>query len=360
MKRTTVILSVALVMAALASPAGAAAPLPPIERLPVPVTPEVSAASWILYDATNDVILASLDADAPRAMASTTKMMTALVALENLAPGATTTVSTAADAVGEAEVGLVAGEVVPVEPLVAALLIRSGNDAAIAVAEAVAGSVEAFVEMMNDRASELGLTSTRFVNPHGLDATGHQSSARDLLSLALTAMENDTFAEAVGTRRMRLPDAPDGSERLAETTNRLLYDYPGALGVKTGYTFRAGLVLVAAAERDGRRLYAVVMGSEDGGGHFRDASALLDYGFDTLRLVPAVIEGARYREIPPEELAALSAQATFESLLHLSAMPTAAGAVEMSSVAAPTTVTLGPSSLPGIGEALRWLFGGDR
>ncbi len=240
------------------------------------------------------------------------------------------------------------------------LLIRSGNDAAIAVAESVGGSVEGFVDLMNERAAELGLEHTSFANPHGLDQSNHYSSAADLLSLGRAAMANPEFAEAVATRRLRLPDAPDGSLRIAETTNRLLLDYPGAIGVKTGFTFQAGLVLVAAAERNGRRLYAVVMGSEGEGAHFRDATALLDHGFEGLRIIPAVIDGSGYRETIVAGGSDLLTQAVFESLLHVAAT-SRASSIELEPVVdEPSAMVLSSPSLPDLGEAFRWFLGAFR
>ncbi len=310
---STVLVAFALV--AISSPAVAAPVqhrLPP-GGFPVPPPPEVTATSWILYDATYDITLASREADAERPMASTTKIMTALVALERNDPDELVTVSRRAAAVGEAEIGLVPGEQFLLRTLLTTMLVRSANDAAVAVAEHVGGDVETFVDLMNAKASELGLEHTHFANPHGLDARGHYSSARDLLTMARTAMQNPEFARAVRTRRVALRPAPDGTERVAESTNRLLVSYPGAIGVKTGFTGGAGLVLVAAAERDGRRLYAVVMGSEGPGAHFADASALLDYGFEQLGLVPTLMAG----RLPVSHAdGELMAEAAFEALAH--------------------------------------------
>ena len=337
-----------------------AVPRTAIERLPIPAPPDVSAPSWVLYDDSMDVTLAARDADSERPMASTTKIMSALVAFERLTPGQLVTISARADAIGEAEVGLVEGEQVDADLLVRGLLIRSGNDAAVAVAESVAGSVEGFVELMNEKAAELGLDHTQFANPHGLDQSGHFSSAADLVTLSREAMKNESFAEAVATRRLRLPDSPEGNLRIAETTNRLLLDYAGAIGVKTGFTFQAGLVLVAAAERDGRRLYAVVMGSEGEGAHFRDARALLDHGFETLRIVPTVLDGASYAAPTAEEDAQLAAQAAFESLLHVFATATASTAVEAPVVDEVSSMVLNPPELPSLGDAFRWFIGAVR
>lgn len=277
---------------------GAPAMATPVEAPPSPVwglytgaPPDVTASSWILFDDTYGKVLADHNADTPRPMASTTKIMTALLALERGNLDDPVLISQSAADVGEAEIGLEAGEVWTLRQLLTAMLVRSANDAAEAVAEYIGGTQAHFVELMNQRARELGLRQTSFANPHGLDAPGHFTTARELLELTLVAMQNPVFAELVHTRTAVLPPAPDGTERVAQTTNELLGSYPGAFGVKTGFTNLAGLVLVAGAQRDGRRLYTVVMGSKD---HFGDAAALLDYGFDQYEVVRAVSAGAVY------------------------------------------------------------------
>lgn len=278
-------------------------PVPPHEGgIVVPEAPWVSAPSWILYDADANLVLDSLNADEERAMASTTKIMTALVALRYGDMSDTVEVSQRAADVGEAEIGLVPGEEFPLEMLVKALVVRSANDAAMAVAEHVGGSVEGFVEMMNDEAAELGLEHTQFKNPHGLDADGHYSSSADLLTMGLAAMEYPEFREMVTTKRLVFPDAPDGTKRVAESTNHLLDEFPGALGVKTGFTSRALLTFVAAAEQDDRTLFAVVMGSEGAGGHFVDAAKLLDWGFGHFRQVAIIASATPYNPPAPERL----------------------------------------------------------
>ncbi|MFO7299129.1 MAG: D-alanyl-D-alanine carboxypeptidase family protein [Actinomycetes bacterium] len=281
----------------LASPA-VAAPLafPSIhpEGMEKPRPPHLDAASWILYDASAGIVLTEYNADEPRAPASITKIMTVLLALENADPDDMVTVSNRAAATGEREIGLVPGEQVPLGALMRAALIHSANDAATAIAEHVAGSVDAFAEMMNARAEELGMTRTHFVNPHGLDATGHVTTARDMLTLGIEAMKIPQFRQMVGARKLVFPDAPDGTRRIGESTNLLVGEYPGANGIKTGFTNRALLTIVASAERDGRELYTVVMGTMERRSHFEAAKVLFDYGFEDLYMV-GVAAGVPYR-----------------------------------------------------------------
>ncbi len=304
---------VALTMAFLGgvvAPVGATiAPTVSVQLPPVPVDglftgspPDVSAQTWILYDATFDRVLAEGDADQRRAMASTTKMMTALLVVDRGSRFDRVTISETAPEVGEAEIDLVAGEVWTVQQLLYAMLLGSANDAALAAAEHVGGTVERFVELMNDRAEQLGMDNTRFANPHGLDEPNHFSSARDLLTLARAMMAVDELATMVATREAPLPPTVDGEERTVRTTNRLLYEYPGANGVKTGYTDDAGWTLAASAERDGRVLFAIVMGSPTVDRRFADASALLDYGFSAFGVVEVIVAGVDYarRRLPDD------------------------------------------------------------
>lgn len=323
MKRSLVAAVVAVALAlqpAVSAGAAPVAPALPIDGIPVDAPPSVSAKSWILYDDTHGVVLGALEPDVERAMASTTKVMTALVALRRGDPAQVVQISQNAIDAGESEIGLVLGEEIRLGLLIETALIRSANDAAVAVAEAVGGSEEGFVAMMNAEVEALGLEHSRFANPHGLDAPDHYSSARDLLDMTLAAMEFPAFAEAVRASQVAFPSAPDGTERIAKTTNRLLAEYEGAIGVKTGFTFRAGLVLIAAADRDGRRIYAVVMGSEGESAHFRDATALLDYGFSSFGVVPLVVAGEPYalrRSGQVEDV--LTASANLEAFVYLAA-----------------------------------------
>jgi D-alanyl-D-alanine carboxypeptidase (penicillin-binding protein 5/6) len=161
--------------------------------------------------------------------------------------------------------------------MLGAMLVKSGNDAAISIAVRVGGSEQRFVQMMNAKAAELGLAETHFANPHGLDATGHYSSARDLAVLARYAMQKPAFRAIVRKTSVRI--GPAGHKHTLASTDLLLGHYPGAIGVKTGNTNRAGYSVVSAAVRNGVTLYAVVLGTVSDAQRFQDASQLLDWGF---------------------------------------------------------------------------------
>lgn len=284
-----VALALVLALPAQATP-GRWDPLPPRPRWVNAPPPDVTAPSWILFDDQSDWVISAHDPHGRRAPASTTKIMTSLVVAEQADFDEMVTISASAPEAGESEIGIVAGEVISVADLLAAVLVRSANDAAVALAEHVGGSVEGFAVLMNEKAADLAMTNSHFLNPHGLDEEGHYTTAADELKMAQALMANPQLASMVGLRRIDFPTAPDGTRRGGRATNQLLDSYPGATGVKTGYTFQASLVLAAAAEREGRRLFAVVMGSEGFNGHFVDADALLDYGFLEARIPTTVSE----------------------------------------------------------------------
>jgi serine-type D-Ala-D-Ala carboxypeptidase (penicillin-binding protein 5/6) len=298
MKRLLRVLGpVTLVFALFAAPVSAAPftyPAPVLQPFPAPDAPQVTAASWILYDEAADVVIAELNADQERAMASVTKIMTGLLTVENSYPAEPVTISERAANTGEKEIELVAGEILEMDALFKALMIHSANDAATAIAEHISGSVEEFVAQMNQRAAELGLTHTSFANPHGLDAPDHYTTARDLLTLARVAMANEDFAEVVKAKTLVFPPAPDGTPRTGSSTNLLLWSYQGSIGVKTGFTSQALLTYVAVAERNGRRLYAVLLGSDGDRAHFADARELFDYGFEELAYYGDASTGSPY------------------------------------------------------------------
>jgi D-alanyl-D-alanine carboxypeptidase (penicillin-binding protein 5/6) len=244
------------------------------------VPPALSAPGALLADLDTGQVLYSKDPDSRRPIASLTKIMTGLLVLERSQPSDIVTVGEDAsipedDRAGISALGLEVGEQISVEHLLYALLLQSANDAAVALADHVSGSVPRFVNAMNRRAAALGMRHTRFRSPNGLDDRGY-STARDLMTLTRAAMAIPAFDTIVATQFHTIP-APGGSKRHVQNRDVMLWLYEGATGVKTGYTSRAGYCVVATAERDGRRLVAVVLGAP--GDAFSDAAALLDHGF---------------------------------------------------------------------------------
>ena len=263
-------------------PDGSLSPFPQALNTPAdPISaPELSAASAILVDQDSGQVLFAEEADEERAIASLTKIMTGLLVLERTDLSEVVTVTADAvisddDRFGIAALGLEEGERISVRDLLYALLLQSANDAAVALADHVDGSVDRFVKRMNTRALRLGMRHTRFYSPNGLDDRGY-STARDLTILTRAAMATAGFAPVAATRSHTIP-APDGVDREIQNRDALLWLYPGVTGVKTGFTSRAGFCVVATAERDGRRLVAVVLGAPNDA--FSDAATLLNHGF---------------------------------------------------------------------------------
>ena len=258
-------------------PVGSPSPYPTALATPPPSSedPRVDAAAAALADLDSGRVLFESGTEAPRPIASLTKVMTALLVIERTRPTEGVIVSENAAGQAGAELGLQPGEGLTVRDLLTALLLQSANDAAVALAEHVSGSVDTFVSEMNARAEDLGMDDTEFRSPTGLDDNG-RSTARDLLILASEAFLNATFADVVSTRFATVP-SETGEPRRLQNRNALLWLYDGAFGGKTGYTAAAGFCLVAAAERDGLRLAAVVLGAPE---QAFDASAeLLNHGF---------------------------------------------------------------------------------
>lgn len=224
---------------------------------------EVSAEAAVVMDADSGRLLYAQNPDKRLANASTTKIMTALLTLEQPDQDRYFTVDSDAIQVEGTTMGLQPGDSVTLHQLAAGMLLPSGNDAANAAAVEIAGSEGAFVRLMNQRAAELGLENTQYRNPSGLDAEGHYSSARDLATLAAHALENEDFADIVSKQEIRMAFGNPPYNRSLYTTNKLLERYPYAIGVKTGYTDDAGLCLVTAAEKDGTRLIIVTLNGKD-------------------------------------------------------------------------------------------------
>lgn len=229
--------------------------------------PALSATAQLLYDVDADQVLFARNADTPLPMASLTKLMTALLVLEQGNLQAQVVVQ-ASDLVGGTAMQLVPGEVISVENLLWGMLIPSGNDAATALARHSSGSVEAFVAQMNERAVQLGLTASHFANPHGLDAAGHVSSANDLLRLVQLLWDYPLFRQIVGTAQATV------NGHLLQSTNQLLGVYPDINGIKTGTTDNAGQCLVAGMLHDGHQVVAIVLGSND---RYQDVRALYEH-----------------------------------------------------------------------------------
>ena len=233
---------------------------------------ETSATAAILLDASTGNVLYEKNADKQMLIASTTKIMTALVALRDGKLTDTVTVSRNAAATEGSSMYLKAGETLSLEALLYGLMLSSGNDAAVAIAEHIAGSVSAFAERMNVYAQSLGMWNSSFANPHGLNHPNHYSTARDMAKLANAAMENETLRRITSTSVVTL------AGRTMKNHNKLLGTLEGCIGLKTGYTKAAGRTLVTCCERNGRRLIAVTLKDGD---DWNDHRKMYEYGFAT-------------------------------------------------------------------------------
>ena len=274
--RRLLLLATLAAVAAVPGPAASAAP---------PAVPAADAA--IVVDARDGTVMFSRRPDAERSVASTTKLMTALLALEQAELDEVFTAPAYAASPAESRINLRAGERMTVEDLLEALLLESANDAAVALAENISGSREAFVQEMNDRAAELGLEHTSYANPIGLDEPGNYSSARDLATLTRTLLANREFARIVDMPQAQLESG--SRPRVVANRNDLIAAYPWVSGVKTGYTLNAGNVLVGAAERGRRaRVISVVLGEPNEGARNADTLSLLRWGLRRFRRVRVI------------------------------------------------------------------------
>jgi D-alanyl-D-alanine carboxypeptidase (penicillin-binding protein 5/6) len=274
--------------------------------------PKLVAKSAILIDARTGNVLYEKKADTKRSPASCTKILTALLAIENLEPDDVITVTAEAAGVEGSSVGLVEGEEIRAEDMLYAALLESGNDAATALAVGVDGSVEKFAMRMNERVAEMGLTQSHFANPHGLDDPEHYTTARNLALIAREAMQNERFRAYVKTYEYVMPRTNLQPKRLLHNSNRLLYNgnrkvevygesvslkYPGITGIKTGFTNSAGNCLVAGMERDGMELISVVLKSK-GMDHYADTLSLLEYGMHNFKTTTFLEKGDAMFERP--------------------------------------------------------------
>ncbi len=256
---------------------------------------KVSADSSLLLDSSSGRVLYAKNEEVRRPMASTTKIMTAIVALEEGNLGDIVTVSSRAAVVEGSSIWLEEGEKKTLEELVYGLLLCSGNDAAVAIAEHISGSVEKFALLMTSRCRELGAYNTRFRNPHGLDEDGHYTTAYDLALITRHALTIPKFKEIIGTKEKAISWPGHEWNRLLRNQNRLLELYPGGDGVKTGWTTPAGRCFVGSATRSGRQLIAVVLNAPN---MWEDAMLLLDYGFNNYDFVKLFEKNTYLKKVP--------------------------------------------------------------
>ncbi len=257
--------------------------------------PSISAKSAVLTDSSGNVLYA-YNADEVMPMASTTKIMTGLVALEMTEDlDAGLTIPAGAVGVEGSSIYLYKDEKLTMRELLYAMLMESANDAAAAIAILSAGSIEAFAEKMNQTAAEMQLTQTHFVNPHGLDDPKHHTTAKELAAITSKALENKDFRDIVSTYKKEIPLHGGEGIRLLVNHNRLLKSYEGCIGVKTGFTKKSGRCLVSAAERNGCTLICVTLQAPD---DWNDHAALFDWGFSQYEAVTLSQVGEQYAVLP--------------------------------------------------------------
>ena len=253
--------------------------------LGVPVSadtpPQISSLSAVVYEPQSGTVLYEKAGDIPRPMASTTKLMTALLASERLDAESTVTVPELALPVEGSQIGLAVGDTITVRDLLAGLLLASGNDTANVLALSMADSLPAFAVLMNKRAAALGMTHTTFVTPSGLDGGDHSASARDMALLGAAVLKQPLLAQLCAAKTASL--TVSGKKMTVKNHNKLLTLTDGCIGLKTGFTKKAGRCLVSAVQRDGITLIVATL---NGGDYWNDHLALYDYGFSLVERQP--------------------------------------------------------------------------
>lgn len=244
--------------------------------------PKTNSRRYIVYDRISKSMIIGKNEDVKSAMASTTKIMTTIVILEKADLNEKVTVSAKAGGTGGSRLGLKRGDKASVRDLLYGLMLRSGNDAAVALAEHVGGSVKGFAELMNEKASELGLTNTHFVTPHGLDDANHYTTALELAKLTDYAMDNETFAKIVGTKSTTI--YINNQSRQINNTNELLGVLNGVVGVKTGFTNNAGRCLVTETKRNNMDIITIVLGADTKKDRTKDSVNLIEYTFSKYKM----------------------------------------------------------------------------
>lgn len=259
------------------------------------VAPNVNATAAVIMDMNSGRILYEKNARIKKPMASTTKIMTAIVAIENADLEEEVTVSKRAVEVRGSNINLRLGEKIKMEELLIGLMLSSGNDAAIAIAEHVGGSVEEFCEMMNSKATALGAVNSHFTSPHGLDMPEHYTTALELANITAYALRNPIFNSLVSKKQANITD------RSLYNTNELLGYYPGVDGVKTGYTGQAGRCLVTSATKNQMRIITVVLGSPTRTARAQSSTNLLDYAFNNYHVNTLAIKDEHINSISVEK-----------------------------------------------------------
>ena len=245
--------------------------------------PIINSRAAIIYDRSSGSILYGKAENEKKKMASTTKIMTAIVVIENSNLNDIVTISSKAAGTGGSRLGLNTNDKISINDLLYGLLLCSGNDAAIALAENVGGSVEGFANLMNSKANELHLTSTHFVTPHGLDNADHYTTVYELAILTNYALKNDTFCKFVCTKNYTI--SINGIPKNLSNTNELLGNLNGVYGVKTGFTNGANRCLVTAIKRDNMDIICVVLGADTKKDRTKDSVALIEYAFKNFKMI---------------------------------------------------------------------------
>ena len=248
----------------------------------VTALPKTNSRRYIVYDRISKSMIIGKNEDVKSAMASTTKIMTTIVILEKSDLDETVTVSAKAGGTGGSRLGLKRGDKASVRDLLYGLMLRTGNDAAVALAEPVGGSVTEFAELMNEKATELGFTNTHFVTPHGLDDANHYTTALELAKLTDYAMDNETFAKIVGTKSTTI--YINNQPRQINNTNELLGVLNGVVGVKTGFTNNAGRCLVTETKRNNMDIITIVLGADTKKDRTKDSVNLIEYTFSKYKM----------------------------------------------------------------------------
>ncbi|MGE4282909.1 MAG: D-alanyl-D-alanine carboxypeptidase family protein [Clostridia bacterium] len=258
-------------------------------------TPSVSASSAIVMDTVTGRVIFEKNAQQKRTMASITKIMTAIVALENGNLDDIVVTGPNAAHVEGSSIWLEEGEKQKLEDLIYGIMLSSGNDAAIAIAEHIGGSIEEFAKMMTQKAKDIGAINTSFKNPNGLDEDGHYTTAYDFALITRYALKNKKFAEIVKTEKRQIPWEGHKWNRVLTNHNKLLNMYEGCDGVKTGYTKKSGRTLVSSATRDGWQVVVVTLNAPS---DWEDHKKMFDYAFSKYRMESICQEGDFMKTIP--------------------------------------------------------------